>query len=102
LHHGSICDTIYLGGDFKLTKISKLYAQIKSNPKNVKFETLDRLLKQHNFKCRQPSGGSSHYNYYHPELPDILTIPYARTIKAIYVKQAIAAIQKIKEGSELD
>ncbi|WP_003545742.1 hypothetical protein [Desulfotomaculum nigrificans] len=98
LYYGSIYDTIYLGGDFFLSKISKLYAQIVNNPKNVKFETLDRFLKQYGFVCRQPSGGSSHYNYYHPELPDILTIPYARPIKAIYVKKAIAAIEKIKEG----
>lgn len=97
---GSICDTINLGGEFDLTKISKLYAQITNNPKNVKFESLDKLLSQNGFICRQPSGGSSHFNYYHPELPDILTIPYARPIKAIYVKQAIAAIQKVKEGSE--
>ena len=102
LHCGSTYDTIYLGGDLLLTKINKLYAQIVNNPKNVKFETLDRILRQHGFNCKQPSGGSSHYNYYHPELPDVLTIPYARPIKAIYVKQAIAAIQRIKEGSELD
>jgi len=85
-----------------LTKISKIYAQIINNPKNVKFEIIDKLLRQHGFNCRKPSGGSSHYNYYHHELQDILTIPYARPIKAIYVKQAIAAIQKLKERSELD
>lgn len=83
-----------------MTRMSKLYAQIVNNPKNVKFEKLDTLLRQHGFICRQPSGGSSHYNYYHPELPDVLTIPYARPIKAIYVKKAIAAIEKIREGSD--
>ena len=85
-----------------MTKISKLYDQIVNNPKDVKFEILDRILRQHGFNCRQPSGGSSHYSYYHPELPDVLTIPYARPIKAIYVKKVIAAIEKVKEGGVLD
>jgi len=51
-------------------------------------------------KCRQPGKGSSHYIYHHPELPDLLSIPKARPIKAIYVKQAIAAIERLRERSE--
>lgn len=80
-----------------MTKISKIYNQIANNPKNVKFETLDRFLVQHGFNCRQPSGGSSHYIYYHHKLPDVLTIPYARPIKAIYVKQAIGRYRNLKK-----
>lgn len=87
-------------GDEKLTKINKLYIQIVRNPKDVKFEELDRILKRYGFKCRQPGKGSSHYIYYHPELPDVLPIPKDKPIKAIYVKQAIAAIEKLKEKSD--
>jgi hypothetical protein len=36
------------------------------------------------------------HNYFHPDLPEVLTIPYARPIKAIYVKQAIAAVGKVE------
>jgi hypothetical protein len=36
------------------------------------------------------------HNYFHPDLPEVLTIPYARPIKAIYVKQVIAAIGKVE------
>lgn len=80
-----------------MTKIEKLYGKIVNNPKDVRFEDLDKMLKQHGFQCRQPGTGSSHYNYSHSALPDVLTIPYARPIKAIYVKQVIAAIQRLKE-----
>ncbi|MCG8401970.1 MAG: hypothetical protein MJA84_10260 [Firmicutes bacterium] len=83
-----------------MTKFSKLYLQIINSPQNVKFETLDKLLRQHGFNRRQPKGGSSHYIYYHHELHDVLTIPYARPVKAIYVKKAIAVIQKLEERSE--
>lgn len=82
-----------------MTRRDKLYTKIVNNPSNVNFEDLDRLLKQNGFTCRQPSGGSSHYIYYHPELPpgDKLSIPKAKPIKAIYVKEAINLINKIKE-----
>lgn len=81
-----------------MTRRDKLYTQIVKNPKNVNFEDLDGLLKQNGFTCRQPSGGSSHYIYYHPELPgDKLSIPKARPVKAIYVKEATNLMYKIKE-----
>lgn len=83
-----------------VTKVEKLYAKIVNNPRDVRFEELDKLLTQFGFWRRQPGGGSSHYNYSHPQLPDVLTIPFARPIKAIYVKQAILAIMKLQEGSE--
>jgi len=83
-----------------LTKLHKLYTRIVRNPKDVDFEELDKFLKQHGFKCRQPGKGSSHYIYYHPELPEALSIPKARPVKAVYVKKALAAIEKLTEGGE--
>lgn len=83
-----------------MTKFDKLYAKIVRNPKNVNFDELDKLLRRYGFECRQPSKGSSHYNYYHPDLPELITIPYDRPIKAVYVKEAIKALKKLQEGSE--
>ncbi len=82
-----------------MTRRDKLYERIVNNPKDVNFDDLDILLKKNGFTRRQPSGGSSHYIYYHPELPpgDKLSIPKAKPIKAIYVKEAIMLINKIQE-----
>ena len=52
-----------------MTRRDKLYERIANNPKDVNYEDLDKLLKKKGFTRRQPSGGSSHYIYYHPELP---------------------------------
>lgn len=78
-----------------MTRFDKLYNQIVNNPKSVKFEDLDKLLSGFGFECRQPRGGSSHYTYHHPRLIDVLSIPKARPIKAIYVKKAIATIERV-------
>jgi predicted RNA binding protein YcfA (HicA-like mRNA interferase family) len=93
LQVGTVCDTIK---EVCMTKLSKIYAQIVNNPRDVRFEDLDKLLRRYGFEHRLPSGGSSHHNYFHPDLPEVLTIPYARPIKAIYVKQAIAAVGKVE------
>jgi hypothetical protein len=46
-----------------MTKREKLLHNIKTNPRNVRFEDLDLLLTQYGFERRQPSKGSSHYIY---------------------------------------
>lgn len=83
-----------------MTKYDKLYTKIVNNPKDIDFDGLDKVLRQHGFKRRQPRKGSSHYVYHHPDLPDLISIPKARPVKAIYVKDAIAAIEKLKEKGE--
>lgn len=88
----------YGGGD--VTRADKLFASIVNNPKDVRFEDLDKVLKSHGFSRRNPKGGSSHYTYFHPKLTDILTIPKNKPIKAIFVKEAISAIDRIERGEE--
>ncbi len=83
-----------------MTKLDKLYIKIVNNPKDISFEELDKVLKRYGFICRQPSGGSSHYTYIHKHLPDILTIPRNKPIKAVYVKKALLAIEKLERTDE--
>ncbi|ACV61113.1 hypothetical protein Dtox_0157 [Desulfofarcimen acetoxidans DSM 771] len=80
-----------------MTKFSKLYTKIVRNPKDVEFDELDKILKKYNFKRRQPSKGSSHYTYFHDKIDDIVTVPKDKPIKSIYVKIAIAAIEKLRK-----
>ncbi len=83
-----------------MTKFNKLYARIAHNPQDVDFNELDKALKQYGFKCRQPGKGSSHYVYYHKEIPDTISIPKTRPIKAIYVRQVLNMIEGLKEGEK--
>lgn len=77
-----------------ITKKEKLLARIKNNTKTVKFQEVDKLLKDAGFESRQPSGGSSHYTYI---LKDkILTVPYNRPyVKVIYIKMAIKLLEEL-------
>ncbi len=78
-----------------MTKREKRLAKIRNNPKNVRFNELDQLLRDYGFECRQPRGGSSHYFYIcgHRRL----TVPKKRPfIKQTYVKQALRQIEEIE------
>jgi len=47
----------------KMSKEDKDIEKIKNNPKGVRFEILDKVLRKAGFKTRQPCGGSNHYTY---------------------------------------
>ncbi|MFU0799132.1 MAG: Addiction module toxin, HicA family [Xylanivirga thermophila] len=81
-----------------MSHYKKLYDKIKNNPKNVDFKDIDKLLtKVGGFTRRNPKGGSSHYTYSHPDLPNIITIPKDKPLKPIYVKNALEAFEMVKE-----
>ena len=46
-----------------MSQLEKLLLRIKNNPKTVRFDELDKILKRLDFEVRQPKGGSSHYIY---------------------------------------
>ncbi|MCL6447251.1 MAG: toxin HicA [Armatimonadetes bacterium] len=43
--------------------LKKLLEKIKRNPKTVRFDELDMVLRRAGFERSQPRGGSSHYVY---------------------------------------
>lgn len=72
-----------------MSKKEKLLAGIKNNPRDVSFNDLDKLLRSAGFVRRQSRKGSSHYNYTHDLLDEILTVPKEKPLKAYIVKQTL-------------
>ena len=46
-----------------MSQLEKLLIKIRNNPKAVRFDEIDKILKNAGFEVRQPRGGSSHYIY---------------------------------------
>lgn len=79
-----------------MSKLEKLLAKIRNNPKAVAFDDLDHLLQHCGFIRRQPGSGSSHYVYTHGS--SRITVPRNRPyLKAVYVKQALALLEQVLE-----
>lgn len=74
-------------------KLEKLLQRIKNNPRQVRFEELDKILIRSGFERNQPSGGSSHYVY--TKGTSQISVPKRQPhILTCYVQAAI----KILEG----
>ncbi|EKQ1039856.1 hypothetical protein AJY63_04145 [Campylobacter jejuni] len=72
-----------------MSKKDKIIKDLKNNPNNVPFETLKILLESEGYECFNKGG--LHYQFRKEEC-DLITIPFKRPIKAIYVKMVLKAI----------
>jgi len=87
-----------------MAKRDKRLEKIRNNPKDVRFEELDQLLRDYGFERRQACSGSSHYVYRSRLMPDyLLTVPYRRPfLKAHYVREVLKLLDMIIEGEDND
>lgn len=77
-----------------MSKFKKLLERIKNNPRQVRFEELDKILLHYGFSKRQPSGGSSHYTYKLGE--SRLTVPFKQHhVGEAYVELALDALKGV-------
>lgn len=76
-----------------MSKREKLIQKLKSNPNNVRFETIQELLLYFGFKQYQPSSGSSHYTFVYNTT--IITIPKHKPLKSIYGKRVLEILEDI-------
>lgn len=85
----------------KTKKRNKVLLEVKSSPKNVKFDTLMRLLELCGFDIKTPRRGS-HYVCEKDDVTLIVPKPHGgkKCVNVHYVKQAIEIIEEMieKEG----
>ena len=80
-----------------MSKKEKLLQKILSNPQDVRFEELDRLLKHFGVECRRVRG--DHFIYKRKGYR-ALPIPRKTPVRSIYVKQALDLIEDLIELDE--
>ena len=82
-----------------MSKLKKLLVKIKNNPRQVRFEELDKILLHYGFSKRQPGGGSSHYTYRLGKFR--LTVPFKQPhIGAAYVELALEVLKGVINDDE--
>jgi predicted RNA binding protein YcfA (HicA-like mRNA interferase family) len=84
-------------GGLLLSKQEKLLQQIRNNPKNVRFETIQKILINYGFTESKPRGGSSHYTY-HKGIYRV-TLPKNNPVNSIYIKLVLNIIDKLEVES---
>jgi hypothetical protein len=71
--------------------VSDLLEQMRRNPaSDWTINDVERLCRQHGLRCDPPRGGGSHYKISKAGSATILTLPYRRPIKPIYIRKLVA------------
>ncbi len=71
----------------------KLIARMRSNPRDWRIEDLEVLARHFGLSVRKPGG--SHVIFFHPALPEMLSVPARRPIKPVYVRRFVAMIDEL-------
>lgn len=80
-----------------LSKREKRLQKIRQNPKNVSLEDLAKLLEDYGFWLDHVTGSHHIFRAEHGNSVWKLTIPYQKPIKIVYVRQALTAIDEIRQ-----
>jgi hypothetical protein len=75
---------------------AKLLSRMRNNPRDWRIEDLQRLADKYSVRHRQQ--GTSHVVFLH-ESAGLVSVPCARPIKPVYIRQFVALIDKL-EGAE--
>jgi len=79
--------------------MSKRLEQMRRNPQgDWSIQDVKAVCKEAGVQCLPPRSGGSHYKVFHPAHPEILTVPFKRPIKAVYIRKLVAFIDEVKNG----
>jgi hypothetical protein len=80
--------------------MSRRLEDMRRNPRgNWRIGDIEALCREYAIMCDPPRGGGSHYKIAHSSLAEKLTIPSKRPIKAVYIRQLIAFVDKVRDGT---
>lgn len=60
---------------------------------------VESLCREHHITCGPARGGSSHYKISHASQHTILTVPYKRPIKPVYIRALVKFTDAVISGS---
>ena len=78
------------------SQVSDILEKLRANPIGWRIEDITIACATYGITCAKPKGGS-HYKISHPAKPEILTIPFKRPIKPIYVRKLVRFIDDVRK-----
>lgn len=77
--------------------MGKRLEHMRHNPQgNWSIQDVAAVCREGGVECQPPRAGGSHYKVYHPAVSRILTIPFRRPIKAVYIRMLVAFIDEVQ------
>jgi len=73
---------------------------MRRNPQaGWRMDDIQAVCREYGIKCEKPRGGGSHYKVSHEAVTAILTVPFKRPIKPVYIRKLVAFIDGVRKGS---
>lgn len=73
--------------------------QMRANPKGKwRIQDVQTVCATYGLRCSPPRGGGSHYKVGHAAIPEMLSIPFARPIKSVYIRKPVQMADAISRA----
>ena len=80
--------------------MSDLLAGMRENPAaNWRIADIETVCNTFGVRCKPPSGGGSHYKVSHPSQGYIVTIPFRRPIKSVYILKFVRYVEAVRDAN---
>ena len=77
-----------------------LLDRMRSNPAaDWSIADIARVCREHGVSCAPPTGGGSHYKISHASRNEILTVPFRRPIKPVYIRKLVRFIDAVRNAN---
>lgn len=78
--------------------MSKRLDQMRRNPQgDWTIKDVESVCAEFGIACIPPRSGGSHYKIAHPSIDEILTLPFKRPIKPVYIRKLVAMIDTVRK-----
>ena len=82
-----------------MAKKDKLLEKMRQNPKDWSGSDVETLCNGFDIACKAPKRGS-HYGVSDPTQEAILTVPFDRPIKQVYIKKLVEFVDAVQSARE--
>lgn len=77
--------------------MSKRLARMAENPRaGWSISDVEAVCREFGITCEAPRGGGSHHKVWHPSMTEILTVPFKRPIKPVYIRKLVSFIEAVR------
>ncbi len=75
--------------------MSKRLEAMRANPGGQwRISDVEAVCAEYGLRCSPPRRGS-HYKVGHPDIPEMLSIPFARPIKSVYIRKLVQMVDAV-------
>jgi hypothetical protein len=79
--------------------VSDLLERMRRNPMgDWAIGDVEAVCRAYQINCSSPTGGGSHYKISHVSQREILTVPFRRPIKPVYIRKLVRFIETVRNS----